>query len=278
MDQNNLEYLQKTLDYLGFGTRLNEVLSSAIYRELESFSLGINQRYIPAEFRSDPTKMIDQAHFQLNFSRSGETGMYFLNTYQLTLKRYNAEEPIQQTFDLEKHHRISALQAYRLTCGLSLEKEILQKREAGDDVIPQRIPVWLKLDLSVSDDKGNHPLMRFYPGYGYDLRTTLDNFAFLGLEDPEKKDAVIKALRFGNLIELSLAKENGSQQVYVAANPKLKTLDLYSMNMQPIKDLSAVLPKNENLPDIQSTGVEAKGNNNTITFPMDSVENRGRGR
>lgn len=278
MDQNNLEYLQKTLDYLGFGTRLNEVLSSAIYRELESFSLGINQRYIPAEFRSDPTKMIDQAHFQLNFSRSGETGMYFLNTYQLTLKRYNAEEPIQQTFDLEKHHRISALQAYRLTCGLSLEKEILQKREAGDDAIPQRIPVWLKLDLSVNDDKGNHPLMRFYPGYGYDLRTTVDNFAFLGLEDPEKKDAVIKALRFGNLIELSLAKENGSQQVYVAANPKLKTLDLYSMNMQPIKDLSAVLPKNENLPDIQSTGVEAKGNNNTITFPMDSVENRGRGR
>lgn len=278
MDQNNLEYLQKTLDYLGFGTRLNEVLSSAIYRELESFSLGINQRYIPAEFRSDPTKMIDQAHFQLNFSRSGETGMYFLNTYQLTLKRYNAQEPIQQTFDLEKHHRISALQAYRLTCGLSLEKEILQKREAGDDAIPQRIPVWLKLDLSVSDDKGNHPLMRFYPGYGYDLRTTVDNFAFLGLEDPEKKEAVIKALRFGNLIELSLAKENGSQQVYVAANPKLKTLDLYSMNMQPIKDLSAVLPKNENLPDIQSTGVEAKGNNNTISFPMDSVENRGRGR
>jgi hypothetical protein len=183
MDQNNLEYLQKTLDYLGFGTRLNEVLSSAIYRELESFSLGINQRYIPAEFRSDPSKMVDQAHFQLNFSRSGETGMYFLNTYQLTLKRYNAHEPVQQTFDLEKHHRISALQAYRLTCGLSLEKEILQKREPGDDSIPQRIPVWLKLDLSVSNEKGNHPLLRFYPGYGYDLKATVEKFAYSGLED-----------------------------------------------------------------------------------------------
>jgi len=37
MNENNVEYLKKTLENLGFGTKLNEVLETAIRREMPTF-------------------------------------------------------------------------------------------------------------------------------------------------------------------------------------------------------------------------------------------------
>jgi len=237
MNQNNLEYLQKSLDYLGFGTKLNEVLESAIYRQLEKFSLGINQRYIPGEFRSDPGKGIDQLHFDLNFSKAKETDVYFLNSYDVTLTRYNDSPPVSQRFELERDNRMTALQSYKLLCGLSLQKEIYVKNTSGTTTSDrEKVAVWFRLDLSVSGNNGNHPLNKFFPGYGYDLEKAIEKYPFRGLDDPEKKDAVTRALRYGNLVELSLDISAKEQPVYVAANPRLKTLDIYSKDMQQLWD------------------------------------------
>ncbi|WP_316824769.1 hypothetical protein [Pedobacter miscanthi] len=237
MDENNLAYLQKTLDYLGFGTRLNEVLASSIYRRPEKFSLGINQRYIPWEFRSDPGQGVDHMHFELNFSKAKDADVYFLNSYRAELRRYNSADAVVQNFELERDNRMSALQSYKLLCGLSLQKEIFIKNNAqGGNEQRSKVPVWFKLDLSVSDDSGNHPMNRFFPGYGYDLDRAVDKYAFSGLEDPEKKEAVIKALRYGNLVELPLKIGEKEEPVYLAANPKAKTLDLYSRDMKAIRD------------------------------------------
>ncbi|WP_316848561.1 hypothetical protein [Pedobacter psychrodurus] len=237
MDQKNLEYLQKTLDYLGFGTRLNEVLESAVYRGLDRFSLGINQRYIPGEFRSDPAKGVDQMRFEINFSKAKETGVYFLNSYEGSLIRYNTSEPVMQRFELERDNRMSALQCYKLLCGLSLQKEILVKNTSGStEGERERVPVWFRLDLSVTGNNGNHPVNKFFPGYGYDLEQSIGKYPFKGLEDEEKKQAVTKALRYGNLVELSLSIDGKEHAVYVAANPRLKTLDIYSKDMQQLRD------------------------------------------
>jgi len=237
MDQKNLEYLQKSLDYLGFGTRLNEVLESAIYRQVDKFSLGINQRYIPGEFRSDPGKGVDQMAFEINFSKARETAVYFLNSYTASLTRYDKSQPIVQRFELERDNRMTALQCYKLLCGLSLQKEILVKNTSGmDEGERERVPVWFRLDLSVVGNNGNHPLNKFFPGYGYDLEKAIEKYPFKGLEDEEKKQAVTRALRYGNLVELSLSIDGKDQAVYVAANPRLKTLDIYSADMQQLWD------------------------------------------
>jgi hypothetical protein len=237
MDMNNLEYLQKTLDYLGFGTRLHEVLESSVYRQLDKFSLGISQRYIAGEFRSDPGKQTDATHFELNFSKAKEGEVYFLNSYDVVLKRYNSPEPIAQRFELERDNRITALQSYKLLCGLSLEKEIFVKNKAGiEGAEREKVPVWFSLDLSVTNNSGNHPLNRFYPGYGYDLEKAIEKYPFVEAKDQEKKEALTRALRYGNLIELSLRVDEKEQQVYVAANPKLKTLDIYTKDMVRVRD------------------------------------------
>ncbi len=264
MNENNLQYLQKMLDHLGFGTRLNSVLESAMYKKPESFTIGLNQKYIPAEFRSDPSKGVDMMHFDLQFNKSRETDAYFLNGFEASLKRYNTDQSVSKIFDIEKHHRMTALQSYKLLCGLSLQKDIfLRDLTHGSGDTLERIPVWFSLDLQVTNERGNHPLNRFYPGYGFDLEATVDRYNFGGLEDAQKRDAIIRALKYGNLIELPLALEGKMQQVYLCANPEMKTLNVYSKEMQPIKHEQIFPPtvaRNEQVaePNV-SNGVQKAG-------------------
>lgn len=105
---------------------------------------------------------------------------------------------------------------------------------SGDNL--ERIPVWFSLDLQVTNERGNHPLNRFYPGYGFDLEAAVDRYNFKGLEDMQKRDAVIRALKYGNLIELPLEIDGKVRPVYLAANPEMKCLNVYSKEMQPIKN------------------------------------------
>lgn len=232
MDQKNLEYLQKSLDYLGFGTRLNAVLEEGVYKGSRSFSIGINQRYIPAEFRSDPSKGVDAMHFEIRFSRSATSEQYFLNAVEAKLKRYNAAEPISKRFDIVKDHRMTSLQCYKLMCGLSLQKDIFIKDlDDLQNESRKRVTVWFKLDLGVTNKDGEHPLKWFFPEYGFDLEKTVEKYPFLDFQDEEKKMAGIKALSYGNLISLSLELEGKKIPVYVSANPELKRLDVFSSEM-----------------------------------------------
>lgn len=273
MNENNLQYLQKMLDHLGFGTRLNSVLESAIYKKPDSFTIGLNQRYIPAEFRSDPSKGVDMMHFDLQFNKSRETDAYFLNGFEASLKRYNTEQSVSKIFDIEKHHRMTALQSYKLLCGLSLQKDIFLRdltHSSGDTL--ERIPVWFSLDLQVTNERGNHPLNRFYPGYGFDLEATVDRYNFRGLEDGQKRDAVIRALKYGNLIELPLELEGKMQQVYLCANPEMKTLNVYSKEMQPIKTEQIFPPtitENEQITEssVSAAVQKAESNNKETKSP-----------
>ncbi|RYG23030.1 MAG: hypothetical protein EOO01_44620 [Chitinophagaceae bacterium] len=238
MNESNLEYLKKSLDYLGFGTRLNEVLESAIRRELPKFSLGISQHYTPAEFRGMPSGVKDHMRFELNFSKSNESDMFFLNNYQAVLSKYDNSAPLKQVFDLERDHRMTALQSYRLLSGFSLEKEILVKtgNENARETAEKR-PVWLKLNLAVTDAYGNHPLHRFYPEYNFDLEKSLEKYPFY-LAGEDRKEKLLKELKNGGLAELELMVEGKPLGVFVAAEPQYKTLNIYSRDMARIPDAS----------------------------------------
>ena len=232
MDQKNLEYLQKSLDYLGFGTRLNAVLEDAVYKGSRSFSIGINQRYIPAEFRSDPAKGVDVMHFEIRFNRSANSEQYFLNAVEAQLKRYNAAEPISKRFDIVQDHRMTSLQCYKLMSGLSLQKDIFVKDlDDLQNESRKRVTVWFKLDLGVTNKDGEHLLKWFFPEYGFDLQKTVEKYPFLDFQDEEKKVASIRALSYGNLISLSMEFEGKKIPVYVSANPELKRLDVFSSGM-----------------------------------------------
>lgn len=239
MNENNLEYLRKTLDGLGFGTKLNDVLETAIRREMPKFSLGITSQRRPLDAKDPAAPRTDHLSFSINFNRSRDSDMYFLNSYDVTLRQANSPVPRSQNFDLARDHRITALQAHKLLSGLSLEKEVFlrSRDEAQQQGAPsEKIPIWFRLNLDITDAYGNHPLRTFRPEYGYDLAEALAKYPLKGLDTPEKMQEAQTVLRNGNYFhtELTIGKKN--VPVAIAANAQIKTIDIYDRNMVEIRD------------------------------------------
>lgn len=271
MDENNYEYLKKSLDYLGFGTHLNQVLAQAIDRKEISFSIGFNQRYIPAELKSDPNRGVDQMHFELRFNRSKTADTYFLNAMDAKLSRYDNSEPVQKRFELDNKNRISALQAYKLLCGQSFQKDIfvldLDQVDANKN---RRVSVWHKLDLKVTDKDGQHPMKLFFPEYGFNLEKTFDKYPIADLQDAEKREAAIKALLYGNLISLKMELAGKAVPVYLSADPEFKCLNVYNAEMHPLKN-EQIFPGiaiNQNLPPSFSNAVNENDNKQDNNFKI----------
>lgn len=256
MNEKNLEYLKNTLEYLGFGSRLNQVLENAIRRDLLDFKLGINNVYTRPETKDQSIPVKDQLRFELNF-HSKEGDMHYLNTYKVSLKRREENEPRERTFDLDRDHRITAYQAYKLLSGLSFEKEITPRPKEGEDpaVRKEKIPVWFKLNLDITDAFGKHPLRTFYPEYKFDLDATLDKYPLKGLDKPEKREAMLKSLRSGELVSATMSIAQKAVPVWLAANPQARALDVYDKNMVQIKE-TQIFPDKER----GSTQVKSQAN------------------
>lgn len=246
MNENNLEYLKKTLENLGFGKKLNDVLETAISRGMSNFSLGIATRMRPAESKDINAMRTENIDFKINFNRSKESDMYFLNNYKVTLTR--KDDPIvrEQTFDFMRDHRITALQAYKLLSGLSFEKEVYlrghNENKEQSEGQPQKISMWFKLNLDVTDAYGNHPLRTFRPEYGYDLGKALAKYPIKGLDVPEKLQEAMTTMRNGNYYHGEMTIGKKSVPVTIAANPQIKTIDIYDKNMVEIRD-EAIFPE-----------------------------------
>jgi len=234
MNEQNLEYLKKSLDYLGFGTKLNEVMESAIRKEIPKFSLGISKRFSRPELSDGSGVAADHVHYQLNFNRAKENDTYFLNDYTVTMMKYGEQARRQHTFDLERDHRMTGQQAYKLLSGNALLKEISQKSNNGE-AASQKVKVWFKLDQEIQDAYGNHPLRRFYPEYNFNLAQTLDQYPFKNLSAREKNMAV-KKLELGNMPLLTMKVDERIVPVFVVANPQMKALEIYSEKMVPIRE------------------------------------------
>jgi hypothetical protein len=239
MNEQNLEYLKKSLDYLGFGTKLNDVLESAISREIPAFTLGVNQSYTSAQAKKGPTVGSDQMRVMLNFNRSKQSDMYFLNDYEVTLIKAGNALPIKQVFDLERDNRITALQAYKLLSGNSLERDVYTKAENGESA--EKKKVWFKLNLDVQDAYGNHPLKKFYPEFKFNLSESIDKYPFKGLTELGK-EGMMRVLRNGNLAQADLLVGKKPVSVFVTANPQFKGLDVYDKSMAIIRQ-DEIFPK-----------------------------------
>lgn len=239
MNEKNLDYLKKVLENLGFGTRLNDVLETAIRREIPKFALGLNNTHRPPEVKDQNAPKTDNIRFELNFNRAKDSDMYFLNDYKVSLQKSNEAQPRVKTFDLEMDHRITALQAYKLLSGFSFEKDVYPKAKEGEERTaekPEKTRVWFKLNLDITDAFGQHPLRTLYPEYGYNLENSLDKYPLKDLKDPAKRAEAVKTMTYGNLAEAVLTIGKKSEPVWIAANPQMKTIDIYDKNMREIRD------------------------------------------
>jgi len=234
MNEKNLDYLKRQLFYLGFGDKLNHVLETAISRELSKFKLGLSNTQRPLENPDPKAPRTDHISYELNFNRGKDSDVYYLNDYLVTLHKAGESVPRTQTFDLQRDHGVTALQAYKLLSGLSFEKEVALARE-GEKPGEQKTPMWFRLNLEVTDAYGNHPLRKIRPEYGFDLPAALDKYPLAFKSEREIADA-LQTLRSGNYYHAELAIGEKAVPVLVAANPQMKTVDIYDHTLKEIRD------------------------------------------
>lgn len=101
---------------------------------------------------------------------------------------------------------------------------------------PEKVNMWFKLNLDVTDAYGSHPLRTFRPEYGYDLADAIGKYPLKGLDTPEKMQEAITSLKNGNYLHTDLLIGKKAVPVSVTANPQMKTIDIYDKNRIQLRD------------------------------------------
>lgn len=239
MNEKNFEYLKKLLENLGFGTKLNGVLQQAMEKGFNTFTLGLNNAYLSEEAKILGTAHKDIVKYRLNFAQSKSSDSVFLNDYQAHLFKPLEISPRSHAFDLERDHRVTAIQAYRLLSGFSIEKDVFLARKEGiepNDAQAERKKVWLKINLDVLDAYEQHPLRKFYPEYGYDLAAAIDKYPFTNLSSGGIREMALQDLSKGKLFKSEMRLFDQVFPVYVAANPQSRSLEIYDKELNRISD------------------------------------------
>lgn len=217
MNTKNLEYLQDSLKYLGFDTKLNSDLEKNIKKQKPDFQLEITLPHFK-----------DQADYKLHFRKSDQSDMYFLNRMDASLKTGNPEKDKSQTFYLGNGSGVSAKEAYNMLHGRSVEKELVNKDG-------EKYKAWLQLDFDNKDERNNHKVKQYHQGYGFDLEKTLSRYAIKEMNEPEKKEALIKSLQKGNQQQVTAMVNGKESRHFIEASPQFKTINVFNEKMSTVK-------------------------------------------
>src|SRR5690554_4835292 len=139
MNKSNVEYLQRSLKYLGFGTALNEVLEKKLAEGKGKFAIATSAQFDNKHSLKNKEYPKDTINYELHFSKSKKSDNYFLNNYAVTLEKGGTNEALRQTFYLNKGNDITAKEAYNLLSGRSISKTVETRP---------------KYDLNYIDDQG----------------------------------------------------------------------------------------------------------------------------
>ncbi|HEV7333100.1 MAG TPA: hypothetical protein VGN63_18845 [Flavisolibacter sp.] len=220
MNEKNLEYLKDNLRYMGFGDKLFPQLQKELEKGAPDFQLRME-----TEMNKKPFAAV------LNFRKSDNSELYFFNSYHASLQRSNGKVA-DQAFYLNKGKGVTAKEAYNLLEGRAVYKE-LENKEG------QKYGAWLQLDFSKRDKHNNHEVKQYHNAYGFKLEDALQRFPIRELKEPDLKDILLQSLQKGNLQAVGFEREGNIQRMFVEADPKFKSVNIYDSNLKrvPGRDL-----------------------------------------
>ncbi|WP_100630321.1 hypothetical protein [Algoriphagus formosus] len=235
MDKENYEFLTEKLKYSGFEDQLNAALKKEIQSGKEEFSL-------PYQVNLEGKQM----DMDLSFKKSQISDRYFFNKFEAKLQNpETGQEPKTHTF--YQNQGITVKEAFNLLEGRAVEKSLL-----GADKEPFK--AWLQLDLSKKDEKNNFPINQFHEKYGYDLKEALQKFPIKELQDETKMDWMLKSLKKGNTYPVVMERKGMEEIMFVEANPKFKSINVYDVNMNSVKN-SEILGAKQTVSSDQKEGL-----------------------
>lgn len=253
MNEQNVQFLKDRLFFLGFGDKLNAELEKKIEQQQEKFNLNIQ-----GEFQANGMKNV--VDYVLDFSKSKQNDMYFINNYTASLKNETPEKERSQKFYLNNGSGVTAKEAFNLLEGRAVYKNNLVNRDG------EKYKAWLQLNLSEKDDKGNHKVQQYHQAWRYDLDKNLGKHPIKELDNATQREQLIKSLEKGNIPQVTFLRDDKEEKMLLEANPKDRNLIVYDEKMnrqfqgikQPGQELKEGQTQNAD-PQVQSQGVGGRG-------------------
>lgn len=218
MNEQNKDFLKQRLFYLGFGDSLNAELEKKIHQQEPQFKLNIQ-----GEFQSAGKKNI--VEYELDFSKSKQNDMYFLNNYTAALIGDQGEKERSQKFYLNNGSGVTAKEAFNLLEGRAVFKNNLVNKN------DEKYKAWLQLNLMETDDRGNHRVQQYHEAWRYDLEKNLNKHPIRELANTAQKEQLIKSLEKGNVEQVTFVQDDKEVKMFLEANPKDRNLIIYDENL-----------------------------------------------
>ena len=239
MNEKNFDYPKDQIKFTGFGDALENDLKVKLGQRSREFQLCMDTKIGK-----------DIVVATLNFKKSENSDMYFFNSYKVALKKDNTRPFQNQTFYINKNNNITLKEAYNLMDGRAVNKDLTNKEG-------QVYNAWVQMEFKETDKNGNYQLKYFHTNYGFDLQKELAKHPIKELTNETDKSRLIESLNKGNLQSATFKNNDNEQKIFIEANPRFKTLNIYDSNLQRIQSQSQ---KEKNTPE-QSLTQDAKREN-----------------
>jgi hypothetical protein len=219
MNEKNYDYLVNQLKYTGFGEDLNQQLKEKLISGEKEFTLTHQKDYGN-----------DQTVATLQFRRTEDSDMVFLNRYNLMLKSQQHPDAIKQTFFLGKDDaNITLKEAYNLMSGRAVYKEGLTNKEK------QEYKAWLQIDFKVTDKNGNYKLHPYNENYGFNLEKALNVHTIKELNDATQKERLMESMQRGNRQSVTMMVQGAERKLFIESAPRFKSLNIYDESGKRLK-------------------------------------------
>ena len=247
----NSEFIKNQMTYLGFGDKtITGAFDKAVEQGHERFTLTVKPQ--------DETLAGNKARFELNFNKSGQSDMYFFNTFKTTLFDKTDNPLRSQTFHTNATKGVTAKESINLLEGRAV-KTVLNYN--GEDS-----KVYAKLNFEETNKHGNFKYKTFNENYGVDIKDIIANSeAKSGLKiDNATLDNFAKSLEKGNLVKSNFLLDTKEASGYVTLNPEFKNLDYFNSDLKKLNS--------KRLGDQAQQAIEKE--ETTVSVKVDSSENR----
>jgi hypothetical protein len=209
MSNENLDFLNRNLKYLGFGenTLLNQQMEENIAGGAPEFEL-----YTDAFFEH-----FVRTEAKLHFSRLVKKGIYVFDHYTATIQyEQDPGRNRQREFHVYKGVGVTLKEAYNLLDGRAARIDQVNQ----DD---ERYSVWVQLDF---EEKDAHKNYRFKYYRYFDLEKVLASYPIQEYQAEATRKILLASLERGNkyLVTLNTGKP---EPKWIEANPAEKSIRIY---------------------------------------------------
>ncbi len=238
-NKNNIAMTEKELSFIENQFKRIGVKEAFTDKLIEQMKTGVQNIEHPFD------KMYDgnEAKALFYLKKSDSSDLYFLNKYDLGIRKDDQTNEVKQTFylnDFRKSNnkeewnpnRFNTTFTFKEAVNYSLGYPVLKtfKNQSGEEY-HARVKANFKNKLS----NGNYEMNQYHLKNGFDLEKVLSNFSIKELANATYKERLIESLQRGNLQSVTFVGAEGKQEkLFISPNIPLKSLNVYDLDKQRI--------------------------------------------